>query len=249
MEPGSKENHPAPQVSNSPEESQENPPSTEVQECIPLSRSPLFYSASAQSKVNRNPPLSKIKEGLYLGDCVSSHRGNVLRENNITAVVSILDYRYAQWGAEWYKNIINEGNHLFIPCKDSMTHDLLPEMANICDFIHGHLNRESFGVSNVLVHCYKGVSRSATGLIAYLMRTYKWSVDEALDFVKEKRRIKPNKNFREQLEVWEAVRYEIWEDTEGKVPKAEYAAYLEIRAERLKEAGLTGDEPVLMESL
>lgn len=37
----------------------------------------------------------------------------------------------------------------------------------------------------------------------------------------------------------------IWEDTGKRIPKAPYAAFLQRRAERLKELGLTGDEPVV----
>ncbi|KAK3331774.1 hypothetical protein B0T19DRAFT_413951 [Cercophora scortea] len=54
-----------------------------------------------------------------------------------------------------------------------------------------------------------GVLRSANALIAHLMRTHQWSVDSALAFVKEKRKIRLNSNFKEQLVVWGEVGYEI----------------------------------------
>ena len=53
-----------------------------------------------------------------------------------------------------------------------------------------------------------GVSRFATALIAYLMRTHRWSLGTALAFVEEKRKIRPNGNFKEQLKVWDEVGYE-----------------------------------------
>lgn len=56
----------------------------------------------------------------------------------------------------------------------------------------------------VLVHCYAGVSRSPALVIAYLMATKGWGLEEAYDFVKERRRIiKPNRSFINQLEQWE----------------------------------------------
>ena len=76
------------------------------------------------------------------------------------------------------------------------------------------------------------------------MRTHGWSAETALAYVQEKRRIKPNENFKEQLQVWGTAGYEIWQDSEGSIPKAEYADYLAKRAKRLQERGLTGDEPV-----
>ena len=198
---------------------------------------------------NRNPPITKIEDGLFLGDSQSSIQRDILQDNNITAVVSLLDFSWNHWRQPWYKKIIHEGNHLHIRCNDSMTHDLLPELAGICNFIHSHRNSGPSTISNVLVHCAMGVSRSATALVAYLMRAYQWNVNDALAFVAEKRRIKPNENFKEQLQVWEAVGYEIWADSKGRIPKAEYAAYLAKRAKRLQERGLTGDEPIGIQSL
>ncbi|KAK0125629.1 hypothetical protein ONS95_000362 [Cadophora gregata] len=122
--------------------------------------------------------------------------------------------------------------------------DLLPELAEICEFIKQRLES---GSGSVLVHCDRGVSRSATAIISYLMQTYQYDLATALDFVGGKRKIKPNANFKEQLEVWGAVEGNIWESTG--VPKPEYAAYLAKRSERLKERGLTGNEPLGLTSL
>jgi dual specificity phosphatase 12 len=86
-------------------------------------------------------------------------------------------------------------------------------------------------------------------MIAYLMRAHQWSFSTALAFVGRKRRIKPNDNFIEQLQVWETVGYDIWKDLGSGIPNAAYAAYLTRRAARLQARGLTGDEPVGVQSL
>ncbi|KAF3922273.1 hypothetical protein ABW20_dc0104716 [Dactylellina cionopaga] len=185
-------------------------------------------------------PLSKIEDGIYLSDKETSRTREIIQENKITAMVSlVVDY----WRPYWHKESIDQ---LFIPTKDSMTHDMLPDLARICDFIDTYRNTESpdGGLNSVLVHCDLGISRSSTATIAYLMRTHKWSFSDTLAFVREKRRIMPNENFKEQLQVWEAVAYEIWADEKKKTPKPEYAAFLEKRAVRLTEAGLTGNEPI-----
>jgi protein-tyrosine phosphatase len=125
-------------------------------------------------------------------------------------------------------------------------------LTRICDFILSFKDSgdsRSTEPSNVILHCDRGVSRSATAIIAYLMRTHRWDFDSALAFVGEKRRIKPNENFKEQLRVWEKVGYEIWENEQERTPKPEYAAFLMQRAERLQTLGLTGNEPVEIESL
>ena len=52
----------------------------------------------------------------------------------------------------------------------------------------------------VLVHCKAGISRSATICLAYLMWYHKWTLEQAYDFLKAKRRlISPNLNFMRQL--------------------------------------------------
>ena len=52
----------------------------------------------------------------------------------------------------------------------------------------------------ILVHCAAGVSRSASFLIAYLMRERQEPYHKVLDFVKSKRKwANPNSGFRGQL--------------------------------------------------
>ena len=41
--------------------------------------------------------------------------------------------------------------------------------------------------TNILIHCYAGISRSTTVLIAYLMRNHGISLDIGLDLVRSKR--------------------------------------------------------------
>ena len=65
------------------------------------------------------------------------------------------------------------------------------------DFINNSQN-------NVLIHCYAGVSRSATIVLSYLIKYHNMTVQDAKAFVKKKRPcICPNHGFISQLIAFE----------------------------------------------
>lgn len=81
------------------------------------------------------------------------------------------------------------------------------------------------------------------------MRKYAMKQEEVQAFVQTKQRVKPSANLTRQLQVWEQVRYQVWEDEERTVPKAPYQAFLDDRVVLLKKKGLTGNEPLAPLSL
>ena len=55
---------------------------------------------------------------------------------------------------------------------------------------------------NGLIHCREGRSRSATILIAYIMKYYNKTYDDAIEYVRTKRPVvKPNPGFERQLRM------------------------------------------------
>jgi len=68
---------------------------------------------------------------------------------------------------------------------------------------HTHTHTHTDG-SGVLVHCFAGISRSSTIVVAYLMIKNKWSCHKALKYVQSKRSVcKPNPGFLQQLVEFE----------------------------------------------
>lgn len=84
---------------------------------------------------------------------------------------------------------------------DSLEQDILSVIDQSIQFIHD-VNTKNKG--KVLVHCASGISRSASIVIAYLMRfTVMTSFETAYKFLFEKRsKVHPNTNFVRQLKQW-----------------------------------------------
>eukprot|EP00111_Clytia_hemisphaerica_P019388 TCONS_00057231-protein len=60
--------------------------------------------------------------------------------------------------------------------------------------------------SKILVHCRYGISRSASTVIAYLMKKEGWTMAHTIDYVVDKREIvQPNPGFTKQLIIYEGI--------------------------------------------
>lgn len=198
------------------------------------------------------PPISEIAPGLFLGGWEASKNFNILMKHNITAMVSVASVRAREWDGPGHRTLIAEKDHLIVHCEDKPTEDLVTRLVDICNFIEARrssippalekmlkkdgMSREDMAAfatgQNVLIHCYAGVSRSATVMAAYLMRKRHQGRDEVLRFMRTKREVNPNQSFMGQLKVWEDVEYFPWEDKERKIRKALYKVFLQQMALR-----------------
>jgi protein-tyrosine phosphatase len=92
--------------------------------------------------------------------------------------------------------------YLHIKANDTTEERLAPYFPQACDFIETAL--KSGG--KLLIHCAAGISRSSTILLAYLMRSRRWTLKTAFDFVRDKRNIiRPNPTFAAELLDWEEL--------------------------------------------
>jgi len=145
-------------------------------------------------KIHHATHPTQILTFLYLGNF--SHASNIkeLKRLNINYVLNCaIDCRN-----DLPKNI----NELHLKIRDLEDFEILDffELAN--EFI----NKCKIMGGNCLVHCKLGVSRSAAIVIAYLIKYYKLTTNEAFDFVKSKRKtIKPNDGFMRQLYIYEKI--------------------------------------------
>lgn len=135
-----------------------------------------------------------IIEGLYLGNVDSALNENLLKELEVTHVLSICK----ELTKEMVKEISERFNHLWIQADDADSEDLLYEQCY--NFIHQA--RENNG--KVLIHCWMGISRSSSITIMYMMKHKRMKFLDAYQLVKRQRpQISPNYGFIQSLKQFE----------------------------------------------
>ncbi|XP_072243720.1 dual specificity protein phosphatase 2 [Leuresthes tenuis] len=125
---------------------------------------------------------------LFLGSSLHSSRREMLAAAGITAVLNV-----SSTCPNFYEG---EFQYLRLTVEDTLAADIRACFHTAIAFIDSV--KQSGG--RVLVHCQAGISRSATICLAYLMHTQRVRLDEAFDFVKQRRQvISPNLAFMGQL--------------------------------------------------
>eukprot|EP01080_Neovahlkampfia_damariscottae_P004015 gene4015-7271_t len=128
------------------------------------------------------------KDFLFLGDKYHAKDKELLKELNVTHILNVTSQvdNFHPSDFEYMKIDIND-------TVDSYLYDDFQE-------IHKFVSSTKKKKGKVLVHCSYGVSRSATAVICYIMKSEKKKFEETLIFVQEKRPIvKPNLGFMKQL--------------------------------------------------
>lgn len=148
---------------------------------------------------------------LYLGGGSSARRLDVLKARGISYVVNVSavvpNYHEGididiDIGAEGVEGIghgdgCGKISYVKVPVYDASDVDIVGALKEqgALEFIQEGLDAGC----GVLVHCCAGRSRSVACVIAYLVRRYGWTVEEALEVVGRVRVVRPNDGFMEQL--------------------------------------------------
>jgi hypothetical protein len=147
----------------------------------------------------KNP--SKILGYLYLGGKQDAKAKNLLVQLKIKYILNVTPPRSLDPESGCPSFFEKEKAFVYkrIPVFDNRGEDLLQYMDQSYRFIE-----EGKHYGGVLVHCHKGVSRSSTFVLGYLMKKNSMTLDEALEYVKTIRPIvMPNLAFMAQLRAYE----------------------------------------------
>lgn len=137
--------------------------------------------------------LSPITPALYLGARPTAERVQELKEAGVTHIVSCLPDEHRS-RVEFLEA---DFHHLFLGVRDGMHQDIAGTFPRFFDFAEQAREPRA----KLFVHCEVGVSRSATLVIALLMKTENLSFIDALRRVRSERfKVLPNIGFASQLQ-------------------------------------------------
>jgi len=152
----------------------------------------MFWLDAYRDGADAKP--DKIRDWLYISGFEAAENRPVLKAEKITHVLNLTG------GAEHpdFKYLIF-GNVVDMPSQDILQH--FP----VCMQFIDDARKEG---GKVLVHCAAGISRSSTICVAYLMREEGLSVTDAIDAVRQCRKIIcPNIGFQRQLKAWREMNF------------------------------------------
>uniref|UniRef100_A0A8C0HES3 protein-tyrosine-phosphatase n=1 Tax=Buteo japonicus TaxID=224669 RepID=A0A8C0HES3_9AVES len=152
-------------------------------------------SLSALPQLRPGGPV-EILPFLYLGSAYHAARRDMLDALGITALLNV--------SSDCPNHFEGHYQYKCIPVEDNHKADISSWFMEAIEYIGECLCRgECCG--RVLVHCQAGISRSATICLAYLMMKKRVKLEEAFEFVKQRRSIiSPNFSFMGQLLQFES---------------------------------------------
>jgi protein-tyrosine phosphatase len=149
---------------------------------MPPKRQFIDYYSRALNESSKFEP-DEIIPGLFLGG-VNCTDEKILQKYNIQCVLSVMSN----------PPNIDETNieHMKVYILDNSSENISQHF----DIAHIFISQSLKEKKNILVHCHAGISRSATIIISYIMKSQMLTLNDAYKFVKDKRSIvEPNFGF------------------------------------------------------
>ena len=133
--------------------------------------------------------LCMIAPNVYLGSIIEASHLQLLKDTGITHIVNASDY----------SNLFpNDFKYLRIDIKDEEDVNILDQIEKTNLFI-----KDAIKNGKVYVHCYRGLSRSVSIIIGYLMSSNGLTFEQSKQLIMKTRHIAPNNGFVKQLNYYE----------------------------------------------
>jgi hypothetical protein len=141
----------------------------------------IFESLDKYTKMTYffgNPTL--IIDNIYLGSAFNACDKEFIDDNKIGLIINITPD---------INNYFENNNIDYLTCKiyDNNLDDINPFLEIAYSKINDYIDK--MPEKKILIHCFMGASRSATILLYYLIKKYKYNLTDAITFVKNKRNI------------------------------------------------------------
>eukprot|EP01084_Bolivina_argentea_P005675 10701_1 len=160
-------------------------------------------------------PNQIINDTLYLG-MLSQATHKILNNLQITHIINVTPTDYNDMSVinnrKYYQIKISDIKQACIADYFEKTFTFINNARNSVPSTDNNESKENdinnYKQNRIFIHCKEGVSRSASIVIAYIMKTHKLSLDKALALVKQKREVvDPNEGFMQQLKLFETNNY------------------------------------------
>lgn len=133
-------------------------------------------------------PFTKITNNIYLGS-VANIKDESIQNINIDLILNFAEECV-------YESEIEQKHFNFL---DNSEQNIINYFDYVSDIFSQYIHNNKI----IFVHCFAGKSRSASFVIAYLVKKCNMTLQNAFEFVKEKRYIYPNISFIDQLMEYE----------------------------------------------
>lgn len=161
---------------------------------------------STNSPTCKYEPYTEVYPNLFLGGAITALNITKLVQLGINLVINVSQEKYpfslhslshVNTTKEYYEkaNI----NFIGIAADDCPSFNLTKYFIPVSEIIDKALKNNE----RVFIHCFAGISRSATIVIAFLVLKKNMSVSQAIHYIRKKRPINPNEGFINQLCILE----------------------------------------------
>ncbi|KAI9209360.1 protein-tyrosine phosphatase-like protein [Polychytrium aggregatum] len=140
--------------------------------------------------------LVEVIPSLYISSLKPASSVDILYQNRITHVLAV--------GLNMQSPFPNLCKYKIVSLEDSAEANLLECLPSAIEYISQAISKDG----RVLVHCVAGISRSASIIVAYLMKAQKLEYEQALEILHQQHpRAEPNSGFEEQLRLFAELNY------------------------------------------